>query len=93
MLSAVGGYNSIQMINALNAFGGNKRVESSQDVQYIDLDTSSGINLADNDSLLQNVNLKEIKNYAQQVGEMYLSDEDIKYGLTYGRSVIADYTA
>ena len=92
MISAVGGYNSLQMINALNAFGGNKKVET-QDIQYKELDTSSGINLADNDNLLQKINLREIKNYAQQAGEMNLSDDDIKYGLTYGRSVIADYTA
>ena len=92
MISAVGGYNSLQMINALNAFGGNKKVET-QDIQYKELDTSSGINLADNDNLLQIINLKEVKYYAQQAGEMTLSDDDIKYGLTYGRSVIADYTA
>ena len=92
MISAVGGYNSLQMINALNAFGGNKKVEN-QDIQYKEFDTSNGINLADNDNLLQKINLREIKNYAQQAGEMNLSDDDIKYGLTYGRSVIADYTA
>lgn len=92
MISAVGGYNSLQMINALNAFGGNKKVKNN-DIQYKEFDTSNGINLADNDNLLQKINLREIKNYAQQAGEMNLSDDDIKYGLTYGRSVIADYTA
>ena len=92
MISAVGGYNSLQMINALNAFGRNKKVENN-DIQYKELDTSNGINLADNDNLLQKINLREIKNYAQQAGEMNLSDDDIKYGLTYGRSVIADYIA
>ena len=80
------------MINALNAFGGSQKVEN-QDIQYKELETSNGINLADNDNLLQKINLKDIKNYAQQAGEMNLSDDDIKYGLTYGRSVIADYTA
>lgn len=92
MLSAIGGNSSLQMINALNAFGGNKRVETSS-AQYQDLDTSNGINLADNNSLLQDIDVTEIKDCAQQAGEMNLTDDDIKYGLTYGRSVIADFVA
>lgn len=92
MLSAINGNNSLQMINALNAFGGNKRVEQSNS-NFKDIDTSNGINLNDNDSLLENINLDEIKNCAQKVGELNLSNDDIKYGLTYGRSVIADYVA
>lgn len=93
MLSAIGGQNSLQMINALNAFGGNKRVETQNNFQYNDIETSNGINLTDNDNLLKNINLNEIRNFAQQAGETNLTDDDIKYGITYGRSVIADFIA
>ena len=31
--------------------------------------------------------------YAQMMGEANLSEEDIKYGLSYGRSVIVEYSA
>ena len=89
MLSAINGNSSLQMINALNAFGGNKRVEPANS-NFRDIDTSNGINLNDNDSLLDNINLDEIKNCAQKLN---LTNDDIKYGLTYGRSVIADYVA
>lgn len=92
MLSAINGNSSLQMINALNAFGGNKRVESKNS-EYKDIDTSNGVNLNDNNNLLDKVNLDEIKNFAQKAGELNLTNEDIKYGLTYGRSVIADYVA
>ena len=34
---------------------------------------------------------EEIRQFAKNAGEENLSNEDIQYGLTYGRSVIADY--
>ena len=92
MLSAINGNSSLQMINALNAFGGNKRVEPANS-NFRDIDTSNGINLNDNDSLLDNINLDEIKNCAERAGDLNLTNDDIIYGLTYGRSVIADYVA
>ena len=91
MISAISGNNSLQMINALNAFGANKKIESQNNVP-MDLNTSDGINLSDN-NILKKIDLSDIREYAQKIGELNLSDEDIKYGLTYGRSVIADYIA
>lgn len=38
------------------------------------------------------INVKEIQQYAQLMGEN-LSIDDINYGLMYGRSVIADFSA
>lgn len=38
------------------------------------------------------VDVEEIQKYANSVGET-LSIDDINYGLMYGRSVIADYSA
>lgn len=94
MLSAIGGNtNSLQMIGALNAFKANKAVTESAKPVMNDIQTSGGVNLSDNDSLLNKINLSEVRNFAQQIGETNLTDEDIKYGLTYGRSVIANYIA
>ena len=90
MITAIGGNNSIQMINALNAFKTTERIHEKS--KSNDLDTPDGINLKDNDSLLNKINLAEVKNYAEEIGEK-ISDEDIKYGLTYGRSVIANFIA
>ena len=36
--------------------------------------------------------INEIRQVAQSIGENNLSDEDIKYGLYYGRSVIVNYS-
>lgn len=91
MVSSISGNSSLQMINALNAFKSEAAV-NNKPVQT-DLNTSSGINLSDNDSLLQDIDMTEIRDCASKVGETNLTDDDIKYGLTYGRSVIADYTA
>lgn len=60
----------------------NKRIQDN---------TPSGVDLKDNDILLKEQNLDEIRDFAKIAGEENLTNEDIKYGLTYGRSVIADY--
>ena len=38
------------------------------------------------------IDVSEVKKYAGMIGEE-LTDEEIKYGLMYGRSVIADFSA
>lgn len=95
MLSSINGNSSLQMISALNAFKGANAAGANDKagMKQPEIDTSSGINLLDNNSLLEKIDLTEIKSFAQKIGETDLTDEDIKYGLTYGRSVIADYVA
>lgn len=90
----IGGINSninaVQLLNAVNAFK-NTTVTPSQQTNK-DPEVSSGVNIADN-SLLKSQNVEEIRKYAEMMGEKNLSDEDIKYGLSYGRSVIVEYSA
>ena len=88
MVNAVGNsnINPIQMFNALNAFKGANPVEESVTAPEI----SEGLDVNDK-SILQDQDLAEIKEFAKIVGEDNLSNDDIQYGLTYGRSVIADY--
>jgi len=76
------------MFNAVNAFKASQ-VPAQEEVMQ---DVSEGLDINEN-SLLKNQNLDEIKQFAKNAGEADISDEDIKYGITYGRSVIADYTA
>lgn len=87
MVNAIGtnNINPIQMFNAVNAF------RATEQVQNKDMpETSDGINVNDND-ILKNQDTDEIRQFAKIMGEENLSNEDIQYGLTYGRSVIADY--
>lgn len=88
MLNAVGtsNINPVQMFNAVNAFKSSEQVQEKQIPEI-----SDGIQINDN-NVLKNQNIDEIKQVAQNVGEANLSNEDIQYGITYGRSVIADYT-
>ena len=87
MVNAIGtsNINPIQMFNAVNAF---KSAGQIQDNKISDV--SEGIDINDS-NILENQNLDEIKKFAQTAGEQNLSNEDIQYGVTYGRSVIADY--
>lgn len=87
MINAVGVSNPIKMLNAVNAFKG-AEVRPSEQLMP---ETSNGIDI-END-ILKTQNLEEIKQVAKTLGEENISDEDIKYGVTYGRSVIADYIA
>ena len=97
MLGSVNSSNvsAIQLLNAANAFK-NTRVSNPIEQQQNSIpQTSDGIDIND-DSILKSQNIDEIKKYAkmvQEAGENDLTEEDIKYGLSYGRSVIVEYLA
>jgi hypothetical protein len=76
------------MFNAVNAFKSAQAPAQKEMVQ----DVSEGLDINEN-GILKDQNLEEIKQFAKTAGEENISDEDIKYGITYGRSVIADYIA
>lgn len=84
---------AIQLLNAANAFR-NTKATTPVEPQTKEPETSNGIDLSDND-ILKSQNVEEIRKYAQMMqsaGEE-LTDDDIKYGLSYGRSVIVEYLA
>lgn len=87
MVNAIGtpNINPVQMFNAVNAFKTSGQIQENKEPEI-----SDGIEINDN-NVLKNQDTNEIKQFAKIVGEESLSDEDIQYGLTYGRSVIADY--
>lgn len=82
---------AIQLLNATNAFK-NAKATSPIEPQLKEPETSDGVDLND-DTLLKSQNVDEIKKFAQMAGEDELSNDDIKYGLSYGRSVIVEYLA
>lgn len=89
MVNAIGtnNINPVQMFNAVNAF---RATEQVQNKNLPEPETSDGIEINDN-NILKNQDTDEIRQFAKIMGEENLSNEDIQYGLTYGRSVIADY--
>lgn len=78
--------NPIQMMSALGAFKATEQLQENSRIP----ETSDGIDINDN-NILKNQDTAEIRQFAQIAGEDNLTNEDIQYGLTYGRSVIADY--
>jgi len=88
MVNAIGAtnINPIQMFNAVNAFKATEQVSENKLAE-----PSNGIELNDDNNLLKGQDTEDIKQFAKIVGEENLSDDDIRYGITYGRSVIADY--
>lgn len=86
---STGTTNSIQAFTAANAFKATQEMFNKK--PQVEDNTPSGVDLKDNNILLKEQNLAEIRDIARIAGKNNLTDEEIKYGLTYGRSVIADY--
>lgn len=86
------GVNLLQYLNAKNAFQNiNTEKKNNDDDDDINLNKKVE-NTFDDKNMVSKINTQEVKNYATQMNET-LTDDDIKYGLVYGRSVIADYIA
>lgn len=84
--------NNVQTFSALNAFRTNKNVTKPHDKEENSIveNTSNGVKAAPK-SILDRVDIQDIRRCAGYVGENNITDEDIKYGLIYGRSVIAEW--
>ena len=81
--------NSIQFHTATNAFKA-AAAKPVEEIKEIEPEISEGI-ATNEDSILKKLDLEDVKKYASLVGENDISEDDIKYGLTYGRSVLADW--
>lgn len=85
------GINLLQYISAKNAFQNinldkkNDNIDETNHKKEVE-------STFDDKNMVAKINTQEVKNYAFQMNEN-LTDDDIKYGLVYGRSVIADYIA
>lgn len=84
------GVNSVQQFSALNAFKGKKVLKPAEETPEKP-ETASGTKTTSTPSLLDRIDVNDIRKCAETVGEYNISDDDIKYGILYGRSVIAEW--
>ena len=84
------GVNSVQQFSAVNAFRSNKNLKPAEEQQE-QQETASGVKTNSAPSLLDRIDINEVRKCAESVGEFNITDEDIKYGMLYGRSVIAEW--
>ena len=80
----------VQQFSALNAFKSNKTLKPTEDVQEKP-EVANGTQTTSTSSLLDRVDVNDIRKFAGYVGEYNITDDDIKYGMLYGRSVIAEW--
>ena len=83
--------NSVQQFSALNAFKTNKSVTKPAEEEIGILNQPNGTTTSSAKNLMENIDVNAIRECARSVGEYNLTDDDIKYGLLYGRSVIAEW--
>ena len=80
----------VQQFSALNAFKNNKTVKPAEEVQEKP-EAASGTKTTSTPTLLDRIDVNDVRKCAESVGEYNITDDDIKYGLLYGRSVIAEW--
>ena len=93
MLSSIGQNNNVQRFSAVNALrtsASQLKRPAEQEQNAVSEEITNGVKLAPK-GLLERVDVADIRKHAGFVGEFNISDDDIKYGLMYGRSVIAEY--
>ena len=81
--------NSVQQFSALSAFKNNRTVKPAEENEQKEV--VNGTKTTSTPSLLDRIDVNELRECAKTVGEFNITDEDIKYGLIYGRSVIAEF--
>lgn len=81
--------NSVQQFSALSAFKSNKNLTKPEEQEQVEI--SKGTKTSSAASLLDKIDVNDVRECAKAVGEFNISDDDIKYGMLYGRSVIAEY--
>ena len=84
------GVNSVQQFSAVNAFK-TSQVKPAEEIKETEASSRDGVNSSANKNILDRIDVNDIRECAKTVGEYNITDEDIKYGLLYGRSVIAEW--
>ena len=82
--------NSVQQFSAVNAFRSNKTIKPAEEIQEKP-EVANGTKTLSTPSIFDKIDVNDIRKCAETVGEYNISDEDIKYGILYGRSVIAEW--
>ncbi|MCQ2739825.1 MAG: hypothetical protein MJ237_06315 [bacterium] len=92
MLSTIGQNNNVQRFSAVNALKNGAKVTrpSSKNINSVN-EAEASVEKTAPKGLLERVDVNDIRKCAEYVGEYDITDEEIKYGLMYGRSVIAEY--
>ena len=90
IIKAQAGVNAVQQFSALNSFKSNKALKPAEETQEKP-EVVSGTKTTSTPTLLDRIDVNELRKCAESVGEYNITDDDIKYGLLYGRSVIAEW--
>lgn len=99
--------NSLQLLRAANAFKSVNSAQNTSVNNFNPSDIEDQVSIQSSDKefkassinnksaiqLMDKMQVDEIKNVASQFADVNVSDDDINYGLTYGRSVLVDYSA
>ena len=91
MISSVGQNNNVQRFSAVNAFRSNSKPLKVEEQNSLQDEQALSTTKVAPKSLLDRIDVADVRKCAEYVGEFDITDDEIKYGLMYGRSVIAEF--
>ena len=91
MISSIGQSDNVQRFSAINALRSSANLTKPKEQEEIIEKQQESTPVPK--GLLDNIDTNDVRKYAEYVGEYNVTDEDIKYGMIYGRSVIAEFLA
>ena len=91
MISSVGQNNNVQRFSAVNAFRSNSKPLKAEEQNSLQDEQALSTTKVAPKSLLDRIDVADVRKCAEYVGEFDITDDEIKYGLMNGRSVIAEF--
>ena len=87
-INSTNSLNFINSFNAKNAFSQKAQISETQNKEKEDFELGHVSN-----SILNRLNINEVQKYATDLGCNTLSEDELKYGLVFGRSVLVNVQA
>ena len=87
-INSANSVNFINSFNAKNAFTVKNQAETVQNNEKEEFELKHVSN-----AILNKIDVSEVQKYAADLGENQLSEEELKYGLVFGRSVLVNIKA
>lgn len=94
MMNVTNPINSAKSLNFINSFNAKNAFSAKEKVEETKVEEKEDLGLGHvNNSILNKIDVADVQKYATSLGEKILSEDELKYGLIFGRSVLMSVLA
>lgn len=94
MMNVTNPINSAKSINFINSFNAKNAFSAKETNNEQKMPEKEDLGLGHvNNSILNRIDIGDVQKYATALGEKNLSEDELKYGLIFGRSVLMSVQA